>query len=114
MYQTSLKPNSHDSIVTALTLDFFFVLGLDFVLTHRMTELALEVGGEGVCASEEQPVCRHQDVIPGVQGEAGINTGPGSINIIIIQQSIPHRNIFKKTHIYQVSIKSCQLRHNNF
>ena len=59
MYQTSLKPNSHDSIVTALTLVSFFVLGLDFVLTHRMTELALEVGGEGVGAREEQPVCRH-------------------------------------------------------
>ena len=50
--------------------------------THRMTELALEVGGEGVGAGEEQPVCRHQAVIPGVQAEAGVHTGPGSIIII--------------------------------
>ena len=62
-----------------------------------MTELALEVGGEGVGAGEEEPVCRHQGVIPGVQAEAGVHTGPDNINII--PQSITHRNIFKKTHM---------------
>ena len=50
-------------------------------MTHRLTELALEVGGEGVGSGEEEPVGGDQGVIPGVQDQAGVQAGPGTFGI---------------------------------